>query len=234
MEDAENHSRRNNFKLKGIPADLRSSVVAIFNQLLGDPSSNMEIDRVTVMRGVSQTTPQDVPCCGYFFTIKDAIMRAAWQQGPLDFDGTQIHPFLDLCCRTLCRQGLLKPLLELIHDLGATYTWRYPLSLFTPTQLPRLSLLGLPSHRGPCREPGRSWALHSHVLKERIFRSSYTSGPEAPHRSRDLTWLIPFLHSGIPEITFFCLSHLSPGFTKNKASGLGTLFLIPRPVELVV
>lgn len=49
-------------------------------------------------------------------------MRAAWQKGPLDFDGAQIHFFPDLCRHTLYRRGLLKPLLELIRTLGATYT----------------------------------------------------------------------------------------------------------------
>lgn len=112
MEDAKNRTKRNNIRLKGIPeatlgADLLASVVAIFNQLLGDPPSNViEINpvyRVPVMRDVSLTAPQDVLCCVHFFTIKEAIMRAARQKGPLDFDEAQVHLFLDLCHHTLYR-----------------------------------------------------------------------------------------------------------------------------------
>lgn len=54
MEDAENRSGRNNIRLKCIPetmmeSDLRASVVAVFNLLLGDSSSAViEIDWVQI------------------------------------------------------------------------------------------------------------------------------------------------------------------------------------------
>lgn len=75
MEDAENNSRRNNIRLKGIHeatmgADLRILVAAILNQLLSDPPSVIEIDRVhrvPASRAASQETPRDVLCQVHYF-----------------------------------------------------------------------------------------------------------------------------------------------------------------------
>lgn len=53
-----------------------------------------------------------VLCQVNFFTIKEAIMRAAWQKCPLGFDGAQIHLFPDLGRLTLYHRGLLKELRE--------------------------------------------------------------------------------------------------------------------------
>lgn len=52
LDDGENRSRRNNLRLRGIPKatmvpDLRATVVAILNQVLGKPpTSELDLDRI--------------------------------------------------------------------------------------------------------------------------------------------------------------------------------------------
>lgn len=53
----------------------------------------------------------------------------AWQLGTVIFNGARIQLFPDLSGNTLPRRDILNPLLEKIHDSGATCKWGYPLHL---------------------------------------------------------------------------------------------------------
>lgn len=158
MEEYEDRSRRNNVRIKGVPESiggevLRTTIVAILNQILGKPpTDHIELDRVHRVPAVSDPLSdriRDVLCRVHFFTIKDEIVRAAWRQGAIDYEGAKIIIFPDLCRSTLARRGQLKPLLEKIREAGGTYTWGHPLSLHIrlannsfflqhPNQLPSL------------------------------------------------------------------------------------------------
>lgn len=166
LDDGENRSRRNNLRLRGIPEatmgpDLRTTVIALLNQVLGKPpASEMELDRVHRIPGPRVTPsatrdpaatdpPRDVLCRVHFFTIKEEILRLAWEKGPIDFDGALIRIFPDVSRQTRAMRGLMRPLLEVIREAEATYRWGHPFHLIvrrrgtefhlrTPDQLPSL------------------------------------------------------------------------------------------------
>lgn len=166
LDDGENRSRRNNLRLRGIPEatmgpDLRSTVTAILNQVLGKPpTADLELDRVHRIPGPRPPPsaqrsspeldfPRDVLCRVHFFTIKEDILRLAWEKGPIDFDGAPIRIFPDISRQTRTMRGLMRPLLEVIREADATYRWGHPFHLIvrrqgaefylrTPDQLPAL------------------------------------------------------------------------------------------------
>lgn len=158
QDDAENRSRRNNVRLKRIPeatmgTDLRSTVISILKQLLDrNPTDSLELDRVHRVqsyRAVTSTTPRDVLCHVHFYTMKEAILSAAWQRGSVEFDGVMIQVMLDLSRHTLRMRRLMRPLLDLLRSVGATYHWGHPFhiivqqgnnsfALHSPDQLPDL------------------------------------------------------------------------------------------------
>ncbi|PIO28748.1 hypothetical protein AB205_0221580 [Aquarana catesbeiana] len=151
LDDGENRSRRNNLRLRGIPeatmgSDLRATVVAILNQVLGKPpAAELELDRVHRIPGprippaASQDPdatdlPRDVLCRVHFFTIKEEIMRLAWERGPIDFDGALIRIYPDISRQTRAMRGLMRPLLEVIRAAEATYRWGHPFHLIVRRQ----------------------------------------------------------------------------------------------------
>lgn len=85
----------------------------------------------------------------HFFTIKEDIIRLAWERGPIDFDGATIRIFPDISRQTRVMRGLMRPLLEVIREADATYRWGHPFHLIvkkqgsefhlcTPDQIPDL------------------------------------------------------------------------------------------------
>lgn len=137
QDDLENRNRRNNIKLRGIPestssADLRSTVTGIFNTILDrPPDSALEIDRVHRVGtgGDNSDYPRDVLCRVHLYRTKDEIMRKARRRDAISFDGAEVIILSDLSRRTLLMRKVMKPLLDLIRSVDATYTWGYPLQL---------------------------------------------------------------------------------------------------------
>lgn len=56
-------------------------------------------------------------------------MFKAYRLGPLDFDGSTIHLFPDLSKHSLYMCLVVRPLLNVICQAGATYTWGHPFSI---------------------------------------------------------------------------------------------------------
>lgn len=90
--DVQLHNRQNNMHPRGIPeatmgADLRITVVAILNQLMGNtPTVEFVLDRVQRVQGThaplssqvassSATPPFDILCRVYFFAINEEILH---------------------------------------------------------------------------------------------------------------------------------------------------------------
>lgn len=107
-EEAENRSRRNNIRIKGIPetvpaSELRETVMTMLNKILENPlDTHIELDRVhrvPTMRYHAQITPRDIVCRVHFFRVKEDIIRAAWQNKNKTLESKQeeIHIFSDLC-----------------------------------------------------------------------------------------------------------------------------------------
>lgn len=130
VEDSENRSRRNNVRIRGIPDTTAASVlrdtVTVINKLLENPPDTLiELDRVhrvPTARNPAQAAPHDVLCRVHFFRIKEDILRAAWQKGPLDFDREEIQVYPDLCRQTKNRRRLLRPLWDHLHSVAAMCT----------------------------------------------------------------------------------------------------------------
>ena len=157
-EEADNRSRRNNVRIRGIPESFegpapREAVLSILNKILkNSPESPLELDRVHKVPtywSPEQNSPRDVLCRIHFFRIKEEILREAWKEGTVSWEGASIQLFPDLCWQTKARRRLLRPLLELIRRQEALYRWGYPLSLNVkkegrnfylrePSQLPSL------------------------------------------------------------------------------------------------
>lgn len=138
IEDSENRSRRNNIRLQGIPeatsgAELKPTVITILNKALGrEATSPIELDRVHRVGGpggARDGRPRDVLCRVHYYTLKEEIMRKAWNLGPVDFFGAPIHLYPDLSRNTLYMRRVVRPLLDLIRQAGATYTWGHPFSI---------------------------------------------------------------------------------------------------------
>lgn len=56
-------------------------------------------------------------------------MRKAWNMGSVDFFGASIHLYPDLSRNTLYMRRVVRPLLDLIRQAGASYTWGHPFSI---------------------------------------------------------------------------------------------------------
>lgn len=124
-------------RLRGLPEatgaeDLEASVTAIFQGVLGTPQVSIELDRVHRTLGHRSSDPdrpRDVLCRVHRYTQKDLILRKAWEQGEVSFDGAGIKILPDLSRATLLRRAMLKPVLELARRQGCTYRWGYPLAV---------------------------------------------------------------------------------------------------------
>lgn len=56
-------------------------------------------------------------------------MSKAWRLGPVDFDGSSIHLYPDLSLNTLYMPRVVRPLLDLIRQAEASFTWGHPFSI---------------------------------------------------------------------------------------------------------
>lgn len=138
LDDLENRHRRNNLRIRGLPesvgrADLRSTVVNIFNSILRqEQPREIMIDRVYRSLGppaIDPARPRDIICRVHYYTLKEEILRKAWENGQTEWEGSQIQIFPDVSKRTLQMRRSLKPLLARIKELGATYRWGFPFQL---------------------------------------------------------------------------------------------------------
>lgn len=136
--DLENRHRRNNIRFRGIPesvgdGDLKPVVINICKSFLKQPPQDqIEIDRVHRVpsrKGGSADRPRDVLCRIHFFSIKEEVMRAAWDKGAYDLEGKKIILLQDLSSKTLRMRRVLKPLLEAATKQGASYRWGYPFAV---------------------------------------------------------------------------------------------------------
>lgn len=134
-DDQENRSRRNNVKVRGIPEtyrphELHRLVLAIFNSILEKPvDAHIELDRVhrtPLRRGKQELGPRDVVCRVHFFTIREEILRRAWDMGTVDWKDFKVQIFPDISKNTLAMRRMVKPLLMKINEAGAYYKWGYP------------------------------------------------------------------------------------------------------------
>lgn len=112
---------------------MQDTISAIFQQLLGpETPTSMEFDRVHHAQGLrpqDPNRPRDVICRLHRYTQKEQILRAAWANDRIDFDGAELSIYLDVSRATLKRRAILKPLLERLRWAALPYRWGFPLQL---------------------------------------------------------------------------------------------------------
>lgn len=122
LEEIEDRSRRNNLRLRGLPAatgpeDLADTEAAIFRNIPGvDLPPRLEFDRVHRAlgpRSADPARPRDVVCRLHHYLHKEEVLRKSWEAPAIEFDGVELKILPDISRATLQRRALLKPLLEL-------------------------------------------------------------------------------------------------------------------------
>lgn len=110
LEELEDHSRRNNLGLQGLPKatgqeDLAETVTAIFHRILVTPPPTLEIDRVHCTlgpRSVDPLWPCDVLCRLHRYAQKETILCKAWEHGDIEFDSAHVQVLPDLSRGVQC------------------------------------------------------------------------------------------------------------------------------------
>lgn len=138
LDDLENRHRRNNVRIRGVPErvsgdSIKTTILAIFRTVLGgDPTRSIELDRVHRSLGPVPEDParsRDIICRIHLYTIKEELLRKAWDNSPLEWEGHRIQILPDVSRRTLNMRRVLKPLLTRIKEVGASYRWGFPFQL---------------------------------------------------------------------------------------------------------
>lgn len=127
--------------------DLEPTIRSILNTILGkmvtDPLRFDRVHRALRPRNLPTDLPRDVVCRLHYFEDKNAIMINLQGTPNIDFDGTTLNIFPDLSKETLERRRALKPLLDQLRGIGATYRWGFPACLIA-TKDGRSSTLRFP------------------------------------------------------------------------------------------
>lgn len=82
-----------------------------------------------IRRGGGEGGPGDVVCYLDKFSLKERIVQRAWDLGPYDFRGSEVHILPELSSATLRRRGMLRSILSHIKQHGYTYKWGLPFHL---------------------------------------------------------------------------------------------------------
>lgn len=90
-----------------------------------------QVHRALGPRSSDLNNPCEIICHLHRYVYKEDIVRKAWRMETIDFNGANIKILLDLSKPTLQHQGLLRPLLDRLWQLGHTYRWRFPFASTT-------------------------------------------------------------------------------------------------------
>lgn len=202
LEDAENHSRRSNLRIRGIPehvVDLQSTITALFQELAPDiPIERLEIDRVhrSLTARKPNGPPRDIIVKLHYYRTKDKLSRAARAKEPLTFQGHSYQIFTDITQSTIAKRRAMKPLIPTLTHHKIRYRWGFPFALIftyegkeystkSPEELHR-RLLGLSLCTGegkPC-SPNQ---LQTHRSPPRRRSTSPRATPPRRSSTADMT-----------------------------------------------
>lgn len=135
LEDYENHARRSNLHIRGIPetiTDLNSTITALFQELIpGIPLERLEMDRVhrALMPKKTDGHPRDIIAKFHFYRTKEQLLTAAREKEALTFQGHNYQLFSDLSQLTISKRHAMKPLLMELQRHKITYQWGFPFSI---------------------------------------------------------------------------------------------------------
>ena len=135
IDDLENRSRRENFRVRGLPEsimDVHSAIRDIMRILLPSaPDIKLEIDRAHRSLGPMRRDglPRDVVVKPHYFSTKEDIMKRSRQQENLQYQGTNIQIFSDISPYTIQKRRAMKPLLSALINKNIKYKWAFPFAL---------------------------------------------------------------------------------------------------------
>ncbi|CAH2285461.1 Hypothetical predicted protein [Pelobates cultripes] len=138
ITDAEDRSRRNNIRLRGVPEDvgtqdLTAFTTELFGAVLPDIPADMllldRIHRIPRPQHLPPTTPRDVLMRLHYYHAKDQILRAHRARKDLPDKFKSILLFTDLSAETLWRRRSFKPVAEALRHHRIPYRWGYPAKL---------------------------------------------------------------------------------------------------------
>ncbi|CAH2226218.1 Hypothetical predicted protein [Pelobates cultripes] len=138
ITDAEDRSRRNNIRLRGVPEDvgaqdLTAFTMELFRAVLPDIPADMllldRIHRIPRPQHLPPTTPRDVLMRLHYYHTKDQILRAHRARKDLPDKFKSILLFTDLSAETLRRRRSFKPVAEALRHHHIPYRWGYPAKL---------------------------------------------------------------------------------------------------------
>lgn len=134
LDDFENHSRRGNICIHGLPEDIGPrdiipTLVGKFRETLELPDDvPIEIDQAfRALRPSSQDVDNTHWLCKlHKHTLKDRIMQKMRAKLYFDFDGAHLFFYQDISRRSLMQRRVLRPLLLAIQEAGLKYRWGFP------------------------------------------------------------------------------------------------------------
>lgn len=138
MEDLDNHGRRCNLRVRGVPesidpSQLSQMITTIFNDLIERPPDTPiafeRIHRALRPRGRDTDPPRDTVCCLMDFPLKEEIFHTARNCNQLSFQGSVIKIYQDLSNITLQRRRELLPILDILRARSIIYCWKFPFGL---------------------------------------------------------------------------------------------------------
>ncbi|OCT60672.1 hypothetical protein XELAEV_18046693mg [Xenopus laevis] len=131
LEDAENCSRRNNVRIRGIPEDIQIAeakqlLIELFNTLLGRDKDQDQFHRVA---GGRPDKPRDILCCIHKFTTKEQILSKAREIKNLRIEEDSIELYQDLALTTITQRQLLRETTGKLRERNIQYKWGFPFAL---------------------------------------------------------------------------------------------------------
>lgn len=136
IDDLENRSRRDNFRVRGIPesiTDVPKAIQELIKSLIPElpPPIKLELDRAHRSLGPPRKdgSPRDVVVKPHFYSVKEEIMKISRQQSRILFQGQEIQIFADISPTTIQKRRALKPLLLILTQREIKYWWAFPFTL---------------------------------------------------------------------------------------------------------
>ncbi|XP_063806048.1 uncharacterized protein LOC134984390 [Pseudophryne corroboree] len=145
LEDLDNQNRRNNIRVRKIPASVTMETLPGFpeglflNLIPGTPKDLLILDRAhRALRPRPPPTqpPRDVILRFHYYKTKEKLMSAAREHQSVDYSGTQLQIYQDLAPSTLRKRWDLAAVTRVLRTHSIKYKWGFPFQLqVTKTQL---------------------------------------------------------------------------------------------------
>uniref|UniRef100_A0A8C5PHC0 Uncharacterized protein n=1 Tax=Leptobrachium leishanense TaxID=445787 RepID=A0A8C5PHC0_9ANUR len=138
MADIEDHSRRNNIRIRGIAeavtlADLHPFLLELFQTLLPEATPQyLLLDRAHRLpraKNLPTSVARDVIIRVHFFHIKEALMSASRKSMPLPAPYADILFFADLSASIMSKRRTFSSLTKILRNHKLAYIWGFPTKL---------------------------------------------------------------------------------------------------------